>query len=282
MANATDQIRTLCYCWLLTRADGTILGFTDHDQTIRIDDTDCMPQTGMTAGTMELESGFALNGGQAEAALSTDAISSDDILDGLYDRATVQLYLVNWRAPETAQLLRTMRIAKITQADGIFSAEMDGLLSGFDAPQGRHFRRNCDATFGDANCGINTALPAYRQSVTTMAGSHGLVIHIQPLETSASDYANGTFALSGELLSIVQIETNMTTWKIHLKTAPKAAISAEQKGNLIAGCDKSFSTCRARFNNAKNFRGFPHLPGNDAAYQFAKRNDVFDGSPIVP
>lgn len=282
MTNATDQIRTLCYCWLLIRADGTILGFTDHDQAIRIHDTDCMPQTGMTAGTMELESGFALNGGQAEAALSTDAISSDDILDGLYDRATVQLYLVNWRAPETAQLLRTMRIAKITQADGIFSAEMDGLLSGFDAPQGRHYRRNCDASFGDSKCGINTALPVYQQSVTTMAGTGGLIVQIQPPPAKESDYANGTFMLADEVLPITRIETGSTAWKIHLRTEPKAVISLNQIGLLIAGCDKSFATCRARFNNAKNFRGFPHLPGNDAAYQFAKRNDVFDGSPIVP
>jgi len=32
---------------------------------------------------------------------------------------------------------------------------------------------------------------------------------------------------------------------------------------VTAGCDKRFDTCRARFNNAVNFRGFPHIPGND-------------------
>jgi uncharacterized phage protein (TIGR02218 family) len=30
-----------------------------------------------------------------------------------------------------------------------------------------------------------------------------------------------------------------------------------------AGCDKQFATCRDRFGNAANFRGFPHIPGND-------------------
>lgn len=29
-------------------------------------------------------------------------------------------------------------------------------------------------------------------------------------------------------------------------------------------CDKRFSTCRDVFANAQNFRGFPHMPGNDA------------------
>ena len=32
---------------------------------------------------------------------------------------------------------------------------------------------------------------------------------------------------------------------------------------VTAGCDKRFDTCRSRFANAKNFRGFPHMPGND-------------------
>lgn len=282
MSDLKEKIRTLCYCWLLMRADNTVLGFTDHDQTIQINGIDCMPQTGMTAGAMELESGFALNGGQAEAALSTDAISPEDILDGLYDRATVKLYLVNWRAPETAQLLRTMRIAKITQSDGVFSAEMDGLLSGFDAPQGRHFRRNCDARFGDAHCGINTNLSIYQQNVTTLAGSGGLVVLVQTPAAQASNYANGAMVIAGEMLSIAQIEIKSSHWRIHLRAEPKAPINTNQTGVLIAGCDKTFATCRDRFSNARNFRGFPHLPGNDAAYQFAKRNDVFDGSPIVP
>jgi uncharacterized phage protein (TIGR02218 family) len=32
---------------------------------------------------------------------------------------------------------------------------------------------------------------------------------------------------------------------------------------VTAGCDKQFSTCRDRFGNAVNFRGFPQIPGND-------------------
>jgi len=38
------------------------------------------------------------------------------------------------------------------------------------------------------------------------------------------------------------------------------------QGDRIAlrhGCDKSFATCVSRFGNAENFRGEPHLPGND-------------------
>jgi uncharacterized phage protein (TIGR02218 family) len=33
---------------------------------------------------------------------------------------------------------------------------------------------------------------------------------------------------------------------------------------VMAGCDKSFATCGAKFANRDNFRGFPYMPGNDA------------------
>ena len=33
--------------------------------------------------------------------------------------------------------------------------------------------------------------------------------------------------------------------------------------SVIAGCDKTFATCKAKFNNVVNFRGFPHIPGAD-------------------
>ena len=47
-------------------------------------------------------------------------------------------------------------------------------------------------------------------------------------------------------------------------------------------CDKRFATCKAKFANALNFRGFPHLPGNDAAYGYVVEGGEFDGGPIVP
>lgn len=41
------------------------------------------------------------------------------------------------------------------------------------------------------------------------------------------------------------------------------AIAVGDTYSLIAGCDKLESTCKTRFSNIVNFRGFAHLPGND-------------------
>ena len=38
---------------------------------------------------------------------------------------------------------------------------------------------------------------------------------------------------------------------------------------VTAGCDKRFATCRDRFANTVNFRGFPQIPGNDFVIRYA-------------
>ena len=47
--------------------------------------------------------------------------------------------------------------------------------------------------------------------------------------------------------------------------------------SVYAGCDKRIETCRAKFANVVNFRGFPHMPGNDALQAGPGAGDQLDG-----
>ena len=49
---------------------------------------------------------------------------------------------------------------------------------------------------------------------------------------------------------------------------------------VTAGCDKSFRTCKAKFDNAVNFRGFPHVPGVDFALTYPDRGAKNDGGSM--
>ena len=46
---------------------------------------------------------------------------------------------------------------------------------------------------------------------------------------------------------------------------------------IRAGCDKRLETCRDRFANALNFRGFPNIPGQDAVLRYASSGDANQG-----
>ena len=47
--------------------------------------------------------------------------------------------------------------------------------------------------------------------------------------------------------------------------------------SITAGCDKQFPTCKAKFANTANFRGFPYMPGNDAVISVATQNQTLNG-----
>ena len=50
---------------------------------------------------------------------------------------------------------------------------------------------------------------------------------------------------------------------------------------LTAGCDRRFATCRQKFGNTVNFRGFPHIPGSDFVLRYPRAGEVLDGRRLV-
>ena len=134
---------TLARCWRLTRKDGVILGFTDHDRDIAFDGVTYAAGTGLEAADMQAELGFAVTGGEASGALSSPGITEADIANGRYDGARVDLYLVDWNAPESRVLLEGGAIGEIRRMGKAFAAEIRSLAYQLDEERGRLFRRGC-------------------------------------------------------------------------------------------------------------------------------------------
>lgn len=57
---------------------------------------------------------------------------------------------------------------------------------------------------------------------------------------------------------------------------------AHDHPNFTLGCDRALATCRDRFGNVPNFRGFPHIPGNDFVLHYPRQGDALNGAPLVP
>lgn len=62
-----------------------------------------------------------------------------------------------------------------------------------------------------------------------------------------------------------------------LLEAPVRAIAGGDGFIVRAGCDKRMETCGAKFANVASFRGFPHIPGQDAVLRYATRTAVMRG-----
>jgi hypothetical protein len=50
--------------------------------------------------------------------------------------------------------------------------------------------------------------------------------------------------------------------------------------DFALGCDRQLRTCRGRFDNVVNFRGFPHIPGNDFVMRYPRADDALEGGAL--
>ena len=143
-------------CWLLTRRDGVVQGFTDHDETRARRRRLCRAGTGLSASEATQQLGLAVDGAEISGALSDDALSEADLAAGRYDAAAVELWLVDWSEPRCAA---ARRHARRGQARGAaFTAEVRGLADLLAQESGRLYTATCAADLGDARCTVDSPI----------------------------------------------------------------------------------------------------------------------------
>lgn len=265
---------TLARGWRITRRDGVVIGLTEHDDDLFADGTVFRAAGGVTGSEEASALGFAVGGGEMAAALSSALIDEADLLAGLYDGASVELVLIDWSAPANFLRLRRGTIGEVRREAGAFTAELRSLSSALNVVRGRLFTRACDADLGDARCGV-ALTGAFRAEGTVAAvegaglfvagglGAHAAGWFTQGRLVMGSG-ANAGFASEVKAHAVAGGVVRLELWQ-----RPPEPLAAGDAFTVTAGCDKRLATCRDRFTNALNFRGFPHMPGNDAVLRVA-------------
>ena len=148
---------TLCHVWLLRRADGRAMGFTDHDRDLEVEGAACRAASGWTGGAGDGEVGLAAGALSASGGLDDAAITEEDIAAGRYDAAEVELWRVDWMRPDLRVRLWKGRLARIRRENGRFVADLGGPMAALERVVGRTYGRTCDAVLGDGRCGLSAA-----------------------------------------------------------------------------------------------------------------------------
>ncbi|HRO11644.1 DUF2163 domain-containing protein [Amaricoccus sp.] len=273
----------LCRCWLVSRRDGSEMGFTDHDEDLAFGGVIYRASSGMDATALQSATGLSVDNAQAVGALTSAAIREEDIRAGAYDGAEVRQWLVDWERPELRVLMFRGTLGEIRRSDGAFEVELRGLAEPLNAPVGRSILRTCDRALGDGRCGFDTGRPGF--------SGEGVVVSAAGASLSASGL--GGFAAGW-------FEHGTLLWLTGANAGEKAAVKADLAGaaglrglslwqepgrraavgdrfRVVAGCDKRAETCRAKFDNLINFRGFPHIPGDDWVTAYPKEGATHDG-----
>jgi uncharacterized phage protein (TIGR02218 family) len=280
-------VTTLCRCWKLTRRDGASFGFTDHDRDLAFDATVFAARTGLEAAEATAELGFAVGGGEVSGALVSAGVTEDDLAAGLYDDARVETWLVNWADPAQRLMLDAGSIGEIRRADGAFVAEVRGPMHRLDEERGRLYRATCSADLGDARCRVDVSGATFTASATVTRTDGALGFSTGGLGA----YADGWFG-AGQLTWTTGANAGLAVEvKAHRLVGPGAEIELWQRAakpiaagdgfSVTAGCDKRLSTCREKFANVPNFRGFPHMPGNDFVLRIPRQGEPgMDGGSL--
>lgn len=259
----------ICHCWVLQRQDGLTLGFTDHDQMLEFDGLKFLPQCGLSARALSSTTGLSVDNSEAAGVLSADAITEADIEAGRYDGATVSTWLVQWDDPEVRQLRFSGTIGEITRVSGAFQAELRGLSDPMNQPAGRTYLTTCSAVVGDVACSVNLLDPAFSTEVAVKAVKDSQFFEFDGLSTfNEKWFEGGTIAvLSGDaagLSGLIREDTDVGAHRaIGLWQPIRALVADRDRVRLTTGCDKRAKTCKEKFANLINFRGFPEIPGDD-------------------
>ncbi len=258
------------------------MGFTDHDRDLFFDGVIFRASAGLSATEAENGLGLSVATSEAAGALSDDSLSESDLLNGLYDNASVETWLVDWTDAQDRTLLDVATMGEVRRGERAFSAELRSSAHFFDQTQGRAFQRSCNADLGDARCKVG--LGAFVASGLVAEFSGGVLTLDLEGAFDSGFFANGRLRFSNGANSGVAAtikshrQENGLRAAIALWTPPGGAIAPGDAVSLTAGCDKSASTCQGKFGNIVNFRGFPHMPGNDRVIAYPNsRSQAMDG-----
>ncbi|MEQ9518802.1 MAG: DUF2163 domain-containing protein [Parvibaculum sp.] len=280
-AQLTSGVTTLCHCWKLTRHDGTKLGFTDHDHDLTFDGLTFEASGGFTPGSMTASVGLAVDNLDVLGALNSLRLSDTDLANGLFDDADIEIWRVNWQNVADRVLTRKGSLGEVTHGSLGFQAEVRGLAHRLNQPTGRLFQYACDADFGDARCGLAKLSHTYSATVTGVTGNREL--DVTGIEGFANDWfarGEGSFisgANAGASFEIKAHTHRNGVVVIELWQASSLDVVAGDTVSMVSGCDKQIVTCRNKFANSLNHRGFPHMPGNDFALSYPTRGAGNDG-----
>lgn len=268
-AHLASGATTLAWGWRITRGDGTRLGFTDHDRALVFDGTSFEAASGFSASELTAEVGLAVGNQELSGALRSDRLSEDDLNAGLYDNAGIEVFRVNWADTSQRLLVRIGTIGEVKRGVTAFTAELRGLAHILQQERGRIYQPGCDADLGDARCTVTLAGATFTGSGAVTALLDDRTFVVSGLGPYAAEwFTRGLLSWSGGANATRKSEikrhtSSAGTVRLEIWQDTSRPVAVGDTFALTAGCDKQFITCRTKFNNGVNFRGCPHMPGND-------------------
>jgi len=268
-AALAEEASTLATCWRLQRRDGVLVALTTHDRDLEVDGIRYRANGGLTASAVMESGDLAVDNLEVAGVLSSGGLPAADLVQGRFDGARVDIFLVDWRAPEAGSLLiKRGTLGTVTREDGAFRADLRGLSDTLKRSAVEAYSATCRAELGDRRCkrGLNdfereAEIENVIDAITFDAGA------LAGDPDGWYDVGRIRWHL-GANAGLVSDIRGSAAGRITLFRAPPEPMTPGDVFTITAGCIKTLAICDSKFDNVANFRGDPFVPGTDAVLDF--------------
>lgn len=259
------EIVPLAWLWTLRRSDGVVLGFTSHDRDMERGGIRYRAAPGMVPSAIKLSASLDADTMDISGALSSAAITEEDLDAGRWDGAAISLHAANWEEEDVATILiASGTLGAVERKRGAFSAELKTLAHRLDSWPAPTTSPDCRAALGDRDCRVDLA-PLTR--LVRIASGEARTVEVEAASGAGLEigvYAFGSLRLlGGKYCGLHFAVQGQDGQRLTLARDLPGAVEAGTLARLVQGCDRRMTTCATRFANAINFRGEPYLPGMD-------------------
>lgn len=257
-----NRVQNLAVLVKVTRLDATVLGFTGADHDLLVDSQLYESADGLSMASFHSSIGSGVDNSEITGFLSDDRITVADLEKGLYNHATIEVYLVHRDDLTLFKKVSKGFVGEVWDDLDQFRAEVRGLLQVAKQQIGWLTSPTCRWVFGSIECGFVPTL----DSNTVASRTSDRVFRA----TGLGAYADGFFAFglltftSGACdgVSMEIKKWTQSTKEIELVMEMPAAVAVSDAFSITQGCSKLWAQCKT-YANAERFGGEPHMPGLD-------------------
>jgi len=255
---------TVATCWLIVRRDGARFAFTDHVDPLTIDGDVYLASSGYTSSNIETSAALNVDNLEVSGGLDSSAITEADLLAGKWDFAEVRIFEVNYTdLSQGKNKLRRGWLGEVKTNGPAFTAELRGMMQALQQNIGRIVSPACDAAVGDARCGLDLdVLTDGRVAGAVTAVTSARVFTAAALTQAGGWFDGGVVTWTSGANAGLEMEVRtFAAGLVSLVLPMPFAVAVSDAFSITVGCDNLVTTCRDKFANVVNFRGFPHVPG---------------------
>lgn len=256
----------LIRCYKISLKNNTNLYFTEYSENLIIEKNIYLAQNLFTIKQIKKTSELENLINTITGYIDENYFKQNEINAGKFNNALIEIFLFNIQTDEKLNLYNGI-IKSISIQENIFIMNCNN-VSFLENHLGDTFSPLCNCSFCDDKCKLNKDNFIANGTISEIINNTQIIINTITIINKPNNYYNNgliTFNYNNQFYST---EVKTSDGKLIIFKFPLPfELQINNSFQIMIGCDKMFTTCYQKFQNAINFRGQPNIPRNEKIFQ---------------